>query len=49
MKAYNLVLSRFFKASVSVMLYERPWHPYTESLPTLITHRSQERLVSKRA
>ncbi len=35
MKAYNLVLSRFFKASVSVTLYECPWHPYTESLPTL--------------
>ncbi len=33
MKAYNLVLSRFFKASVSVTLYECPWHTYIESLP----------------
>ncbi len=35
MKAYNLVLGRFFKASVCVTLYECPWHPYIESLPTL--------------
>ncbi len=28
--------SRFLKASVSVTLYECPWHPYIESLPTLI-------------
>ncbi len=33
MKAYNLVLGRFFEASVSVTLYECPWHPYIESLP----------------
>ncbi len=35
MKAYNLVYGRFFKASVCVTLYECPWHPYIESLPTL--------------
>ncbi len=38
MKAYNLVLSRFFKASVSVTLYECPWHPYIESTDSLIIY-----------
>ncbi len=36
MKAYNLVLRRLFKASVSVTLYECPWHPYIESTDSLI-------------
>ncbi len=35
MKACNLVLSLFFKASVSVTLYECPWHPYIESTDAL--------------
>ncbi len=36
MKAYNLVIGRFFEASVCVTLYECPWHPYIQRLPTLI-------------
>ncbi len=39
MKAYNLALGRFSVSRlppVCVTLYECPWHPYKESLPTLI-------------
>ncbi len=36
MIAYNLVIGRFFQASICVTLHECPWHPYIQSLPTLI-------------
>ncbi len=47
MKAYNLVIGRFFEASVCVTLYECPWHPYIESLPTLTSEEGlRKHLVS---
>ncbi len=43
MKAYNLVLGRFFEASVCVALYECPWHPYIDFDLSQIANRHPKR------